>query len=216
VRYLRFKDATYLCLSAQTGVLSLILPLLRDPACMHLALQSLASMTHSGGLAKVEVVRAIPQIIAVLEAHPEDAGAAELVAMTVAHSCAVVVGDHGDASELNKLALGSILDTLVAAARRENATPDLVEHVLDLITFVAAPASAAVRNSTALDFAIAFLRSEDIGARCSALRTLFRLALKDAEEDRTQIDPQKFVELARRRLPDEVGGHPRPLSIAHC
>jgi hypothetical protein len=84
------------------------------------------------------------------------------------------------------------------------ATSYLIDHVHESVLYISGNFPDAVRKSKALDLSVAFLRSEDIGARCSALRTLFRLTLKDSEEDRTMIDPNKLLPLASQQMPDEV------------
>lgn len=183
------------------------MPLLDMPLCRHLALQSLSNITHNGGKpARTEIARHTPRLVQLLQNFSEDPKTTELTVVTLSHSIGAVTSDTTPDPKLVKLFdLPTVLAIVCDRIRKPWASAYLITHAEELISNIAYNCSSEVKQyPPAIDFLVAFLRSEDIGNRCSALAGLLQLVAKESVFDRTTVDPNRFVEAALSQWPDEV------------
>jgi hypothetical protein len=191
------------------GFLTRLMPLLDMPMCLHLALRALSNVTHHGGKeARAEIARHTPVLVKVIEDHPDDAKAAELVVATMSHAVDAVTGsseDHPDQKLLRNLDISSILKLFVEAMHRPDASRYLINHAL---AFFAGSTLHCYKECKAytpvLTCLVASLRSKDLTTRCASLGGLIRLHHHEAEAEPRHYDPQKAIAACQRGYPDHL------------
>lgn len=189
------------------GFLTRLMPLLDMPMCLHLALHALSNVTHHGGKeARAEIARHTPVLIKVIEDHPDDAKAAELVVATMSHAVDTGSGkSQPDLNLLRNLDIPGILKLFVEAMHRPDASRYLINHSL---AFFAESTLHCHRECKAytpvLKCLIASLRSKDLTTRCASLGGLIRLHHHEAEAEPRDYDPHKTIAACQRGYPDHL------------
>lgn len=190
------------------GLLSKVIPLLEIDSCRHLALRSLALMTHHGGeSARKEISRHSPTLFGVIEAHPSDLKAATLVISTLTHSITAItnVDENPDSKALKLIDVPRVLKVMIQQLRDPNASRLLIDHSAGLFAGVTAHCSqACYSNPSLINFLIAGLRSTDITFRATCLGGLFRLHHTTSKPDEATFDPRNLVASVQRRIPGHL------------
>ncbi|TFK71924.1 hypothetical protein BDN72DRAFT_837130 [Pluteus cervinus] len=190
------------------GLLDKIFPLLERPACRHLALQSLGTISHNdGGTARSDLAKQAPILLKLVEKHPEDAKTIDLAITTLAHSVSALVGgNHAiPVKTLQSSHIPQILEVTANTIKQPNATPHLVVHAVDLFATTTLNASSICGdNPSVINCLVSGLRSSDWVTKCTCLGGIIRLHRYEAEPDQRSLDPQKFIAAISRRFPDHI------------
>jgi hypothetical protein len=197
----------HLCLCA--GFLDHIYPLLEHSETAQVGMRSLASVTRMGGQPfRLAVARETSRVIKAAADYPEDIKLCELAITTLAH-CIASIADTDDPlpADLAKFKknMPEIIRVVLIAVRHPQASGYLLAHAHELFVHLCFNCSKEVLKEPAcVRYIIAFLRSESIAMRGATLRAIRCLVLKDAVQDRTQIDPNKDMQLLKKPWPSEV------------
>ncbi|KII91325.1 hypothetical protein PLICRDRAFT_38074 [Plicaturopsis crispa FD-325 SS-3] len=188
------------------GVLSQLIPLLGIPGCVHLALQSLSTMTHHGGMhIRIEIAKYSPVLVKVMQQYPDDRKTCELAIATMAHSlsAAVCEKEPPDPKFLKALDIPTLIKVITGdTLRRPWTTRYLLSHAVELLACLTLHCTKACNaNPTLLHFLAAGLRSKDLAFRMTALGGLIRLTGMEAQEDQRQLDPNKIIAAAQKFPP---------------
>ncbi|EPQ53631.1 hypothetical protein GLOTRDRAFT_63247 [Gloeophyllum trabeum ATCC 11539] len=192
----------------RAGFLTKLIPLLYVPACRHLALRALSTVTHHGGVeSRIEIAKKTPALLEVIHENPDDAKVAELCLVVMCHSIAAVVAveQKPDPKILKTIDIPQVLRTTVGELRNPRASYYLISHAAGLL-------SGATMHSwkdykafqPALTFLVAVLRVKDINIRCEGLCGVIRYHNDIAEPDQRHSDPQKMLAALRRGFPPHL------------
>lgn len=179
------------------------------PACRHLALRALTSVTHHGGIeARSEIAKQTPVLVRLIQEHADDATVVELAIVTMSHAVNAVTGNSEEQPNtklLKALDMPNILKVFVDATRRPDASSNLINHALD---FFAGSTLHCYNECKAyppvLTCLVAGLRSKDFTIRCSSLGGLIRLHHHEAEADPRHYDPQPMLAAYQRGYPKHL------------
>ncbi|EIN09007.1 hypothetical protein PUNSTDRAFT_143642 [Punctularia strigosozonata HHB-11173 SS5] len=180
------------------GVLSKLVPLLDSETCRHLALRSLATMTHHAGVdARVQIACYTRKLLKLMKDRPDDYTTQELSVVVIGHAVSAVIYDGDKSPDLKALKdfnLTETIQTMLESAKKPGGSAYLIGHALHLVESATYNCPEEYdKNPSATKFLVAFLRSDDLSIRASVLGALLRLHAKKNEYDRTQYDPQKIM-----------------------
>ncbi|RPD56410.1 hypothetical protein L226DRAFT_554441 [Lentinus tigrinus ALCF2SS1-7] len=190
----------------EKGMLKKITPLLDLDSTRHLALNALVMITHHGGeQARQEIAHQLNKtLVKLVQDFPDDPKVAELAIVTMDHATEAVIGsEHPPPLALVKeIDVQSVLAATVTALRKPTVSHAMVTHALNLL--VCAPQNCptqckAVRGLTSL--IAAFLRSNNVSIRATALAGILRLPISECEPDTMHFDPQRLMVAASTRPP---------------
>ncbi|KAI0765241.1 hypothetical protein C8Q74DRAFT_1205823 [Fomes fomentarius] len=190
------------------GLLSKILPLLEYDSTRHMALNALTVVTHHGGVnARGEIAKKNGVLLQLIQAYPEDAKVLELATVTMAHATGAVlaVDDVPSTSIVKEIQVRSVLKTTVEGIQKPFASHYMIDHALGLLTSATRHCPQDCRAiPSMLPLLVAFLRSANLTARCTALGGLIRLTANESEPDRQNFDPHKLIAAVRRGFPENL------------
>ncbi|KAH8116088.1 hypothetical protein DFH11DRAFT_1542860 [Phellopilus nigrolimitatus] len=190
------------------SLLPKIIALLDRPACCHVVLQALSTITvHSGQKVRLEIAKKTPALLKLLEEQPDDAKASELSICIIAHTVSCVLGDEvqPDAKLLKMLDMSRLLRNVLAQLRKPSASIDLVDHALRILVISARHCEVQFAECAgASDFLVACSRGSSLSVRCAGVIGVMRLKIAHIRVDRTVVDPQRLMATAQKRVPDHL------------
>ncbi|KAI0371333.1 hypothetical protein BV20DRAFT_1035333 [Pilatotrama ljubarskyi] len=202
------------------GLVSKVMPLVEYDSTRHMALNALSVVTHHGGVvARREIARKNPQLVRLIQAHPDDAKVLELATVTMAHATSAVLGDEDppDSGLLKEIQVRNVLKTTIENIRKPIASHYMIDHAMGLLTSSTrhCPQDCKATPSM-LTLLVACLRSANIITRCSALGGLIRFTESESEPDRQNFDPQRLISAVQRRFPDNLSDLMMDYGVERC
>ncbi|KAJ7033142.1 hypothetical protein C8F04DRAFT_1105251 [Mycena alexandri] len=199
------------------GFLRQIFPLLDIPSCRHLALRSLTTITHHGGVEiRMEIAKSYRPLVRILKDFSDDPKAVELAIITISHCFIAALCDDGvkiDPGLARSFDLLDVVKTVTDALHKPSLSRVMVDHSVQLLA--ASTIHCKVPLSTT-KFLVAGLRSKDWIFRCTCLGGLVRLHMPEAESDQRMIDPMKLMACASQPAPPHLNEILRAYGFEKC
>ncbi|KAJ7698629.1 hypothetical protein B0H17DRAFT_1006605 [Mycena rosella] len=202
----------------QRGFLAQLFPLLDVPECRRLALRSLTTITHHGGIEiRMEIAKSGYLILLrILQEYPDDPKTVELSIVTLSHCLISTISDEGvkiDRHLGESLDLTDILKIVTDTIRRPFPSRILVDHSVQLLAMSTLHSDVP---PTSARFLVAGLRSKDWIFRCTCLGGLVRLHRKQSESDQRALDPMKLMAAVSRPAPPHLSEILRAYGFQQC
>jgi hypothetical protein len=173
------------------------MPLVSIESSRHMALRALGTITHHGGVPiRMQIAKYSSTLVSLVEEFPDDSSIIELAITTLAHcvSAALEGVAPADPKLLASLDMRTILKVVTENARRDWASPYLINHALSLLSMATLHATDACKAYPPMvKFLVAGLRSKDWVTRCICLGGIIRLHHKESEPDMRTLDPMVFT-----------------------
>ncbi|KAF9260549.1 hypothetical protein L218DRAFT_962365 [Marasmius fiardii PR-910] len=193
------------------GFLPKLMPLLDKPISRHMALRSLSSVAHHGSeTVHTGIAKYIPNLLKLLDDHPDDPVIAELSITIISHATTEVMRQHQSQYEHTPhvpryLKIPPIVDAIAVQLKKPTSSRYLIDHALSLLATLSYHDGRSIKsNRSIVLLMIACLRHKSWEYRCMCLSALIRMHLHEAEEDVRQFDPRIFLSLATKRFPDDI------------
>ncbi|KAI1791760.1 hypothetical protein LXA43DRAFT_1181643 [Ganoderma leucocontextum] len=179
------------------GLLEKVMPLLEFDSTLHLALNALSMVTHHGGLeARQAIARRNKTLVKAIHDHPNDPKVAELAIVTMDHATeAFVASEHKPRlADLKDIVIQSVLQTTVDVFRRPSISHELFTHGFGLLGAATQHCPKECRAVPGLtNLLAAFLRSNNINMRATAMGSILRLPISECEPEAQQFDPARMM-----------------------
>ncbi|KAK7047902.1 hypothetical protein VNI00_006230 [Paramarasmius palmivorus] len=195
----------------QRGFVSKLLPLLDKPYSLHMALRSLSSVAHHGSdIVHTELAKLTPNLLRLLDEFPEDPKVAELSITIMSHSIVGVVAKHVTLATHTPykppyLKIRPLLDAICKQLKNPTATRYLIDHAVTLLSHLAYHYGAEIKaHKSTVHFFLAGLRNKNWEFRCQCLSGIIRMHLHEDEDDMHLFDPNIYLQLAKKRWPDNL------------
>ncbi|KAJ7054434.1 hypothetical protein C8F01DRAFT_1163333 [Mycena amicta] len=190
----------------QKGFLAQILPLIDLPSCRNLALQSLTTITHHGGLdVRIELAKNCTRpLLQVMKDFPEDQRSVKQAIITISHCVTAALSEDGvkkDPRLGKSLPLDDTVKAFTDALRQPSPGYELVQHA---INFLAVSSQHCKLPQSTLNLLVAGLRSKDWVFRGTCLGGLVRLHIHGAEDDQRLLDPMALMRAATQAPPPHL------------
>ena len=184
------------------------MPLLEFESTLHLALNALTMVTHHGGLdARQAIARQNKALVKAIHDHPDDPKVAELAIVTMDHATeAFVAAEHRPRlADLKEIAIQSVLQTTVDVFRWPAISHELFTHGFGLLSAATHHCPKECRAVPGLlTLLAAFLRSNSINMRATAMGGILRLPISSCEPEAQHFDLARMMAAVERGPPDHL------------
>ncbi|THH28452.1 hypothetical protein EUX98_g5738 [Antrodiella citrinella] len=189
------------------GLIDKIMPLMDMRSTRLIGLETLATVTHHGGLeVRIEIAKHTPTLLRIMDEFPDHPKINELAVSTISHSVGSVINEeHLDKALARKLDVPAVLKQVLDAMRKPNASLILVDHGISLVTSGCQHCHQEIKAlPPLLSLLAACLRVSDISVRCNALASFIRINSPGSEEENRFFDPRKLMDAVQRRFPGHL------------
>ena len=188
----------------------MIVPLLQVDDTRHLALRSLGTITHHGGIkVRTEIAKHSAVLCKLIRDFPDDNKVLELGIVTLSHAIYAVVDGNPKPSNptvLKSIDMVDVLKTALEVSKRPHPhSRIIINHVIEMISASSLHAYSAFKTyPSSINFLVAGMRSKDWITRSICLRGLLNLYAIEGEDDQRQLDPSRFLSALQRGTPDHL------------
>ncbi|PIL28173.1 hypothetical protein GSI_09710 [Ganoderma sinense ZZ0214-1] len=190
------------------GLLDKVMPLVEFESTLHLALNALTMVTHHGGLeARQAIARRNRTLVKAIHDHPDDPKVAELAIITMDHATeAFIACEHKPrVADLKDIVIQPVLQTTVDVFRRPFISHELFTHGFGLLCAATQHCPKECRAVPGLsNLLAAFLRSNNINMRATAMGGIIRFPISECEPDAQQFDPARMMAAVARGPPEHL------------
>ena len=184
------------------------MPLLEFESTLHLALNALTMVTHHGGLeARQAIARQNKALVKAIHDHPDDPKVAELAIVTMDHATEafVTAENRPRLADLKEIVIQSVLQTTVDVFRRPAISHELFTHGFGLLSAATHHCPKECRAVPGLlTLLAAFLRSNSINMRATAMGGILRLPISSCEPEAQHFDLARMMAAVERGPPDHL------------
>ncbi|ESK96280.1 hypothetical protein Moror_7066 [Moniliophthora roreri MCA 2997] len=195
----------------ERGFLSKLLPLLDRPYCRHMALRSMSSIAHHGAeRVNLELAKQTPILLRLLDELSDDPVVAELIISIMSHTLSDIMRKHEKVGIHTPytppfLEIRPLLDALLKQLKNPRSSDFLVDHAIALLAVLAYHCGPTMKaDPSVTNFLIAGLRSRSWQYRCQCLGGLVRMHRHLAEEDVRFFDPNTYLKMLGKPVPDHI------------
>ncbi|KAF7318261.1 Bin3-type SAM domain-containing protein [Mycena chlorophos] len=199
------------------GFISQLIPLIEIPSCRNLALQSLTTITHHGGLeVRMELAKTTTRpLLQVIKDFPDDRNAVRLAIITISHclSACLTDGTEKNPHIAESLPLLEAVAALTDALRQPNPGYELVQHAIE---FLAVSSQHCKLPQSTINLLVAGLRCKDWVFRATCLGGLVRMHAQGAQDDQRSMDPNAVMRCGSQTPPSRLHDIMREYGMEKC
>ncbi|EEB89740.1 hypothetical protein MPER_12130, partial [Moniliophthora perniciosa FA553] len=195
----------------ERGFLSKLLPLLDSPYCRHMALRSMSSIAHHGSeKVNLELAKQTPILLRLLNELSDDPVVAELIISIMSHTLTDIMRKRENVGTHTPyippfLEVRPLLDAFLKQLKSPHSSDFLVDHAIGLLAVLAYHCGPTMKaDPSVTNFLVAGLRSKSWQYRCQCLGGLIRMHRHLAEEDVRFFDPNVYLKMLGKPVPDHI------------